>query len=113
MLPAFRSLSLFGALLLAATGGYAVAQSALPPCPEQGNAPCHKCWGTRLFPDEGLYVGEFLYVMGESLRHGQGIEYRPDGAVGRAGQWAYGQLARPHAIEPGDFPFNPAPTPAR
>jgi hypothetical protein len=63
-----------------------------------------------MFPDEGLYVGEFLYVMGESLRHGQGIEYRKNGDVSRAGDWAYGRLVRAHSIESGLFPSNPAPT---
>jgi len=109
MALAISLLRLFSALLLAVTAGFAFSQSPLPPCPMQENAPWHRCWGTRMFPDEGLYVGEFLYVMGESLRHGQGIEYRPNGGVGRAGEWAYGRLVRAQSIDPGHFPSNAVP----
>ena len=106
------------AVLLCVAHG-AMAQSQLPPCPQDKMVVWSDCYGELTFYN-GNYVGEFkdnryngqgIYrrafpqyekYIGQfegDRKHGRGIEYREDGSVARAGVWNRGVFVRAESIE--------------
>jgi hypothetical protein len=57
-------------LLLWLAGAPALAQSALPPCPNDPNVRWHACQGRYTWTNGDVYVGEWL----DDKRHGQGSD---------------------------------------
>jgi len=74
---------------------------ALPGCPPGARTPWHACVGTFTLPSGERYVGEYQ----NDRRHGEGIEYRPDGSVNLSGLWANNGIAKTYPIDPKRFPF--------
>ena len=61
-----------------------------------------RTFGTFIWPDGSKYVGEWK----DDLRHGQGIQYLPNGSVRQSGNWRDGELVQSFAINTNRFSFN-------
>ena len=91
---------LFRFALLCLVAGSTLAQSYLPPCPQNGT--WHNCHGTHVRPDGVTYVGEYQ----NDQRHGNGIEYWANGAIIRSGLWSNSTLTRSYSIDASRFQLN-------
>lgn len=83
----------------------ATSQSSQAACPaSQVHSSWHNCVGTRVWPSGARYVGEWR----AGRQHGEGIEYKADGTVDRAGRWDNGPLITAYFVEPRLYPFEGA-----
>jgi hypothetical protein len=72
--------------------GNVLAQSNLPSCPKNGT--WNNCFGVHVRPDGITYVGEYQ----NDQRHGNGIEYWPNGLISRSGLWSNSTLAKSFSL---------------
>ncbi len=80
----------------------AAAQSQLPVCSFPVGQKWTDCFGTQIFSNGSMYVGEFK----DGSFNGQGMEYYPNGSIRRQGRWENGNLVQSFAVDTQRFPFN-------
>jgi len=118
----FGLAAILGSLALCGT---ADAQSGLPACPKAYGLKWHNCYDTYGLPNGDSYSGQwkdntydgwgkFRFKEGNSYegfwkggyRHGQGIEYAPNGSIVYKGLWEKGKFVRSASVN------MPTPAPA-
>jgi hypothetical protein len=80
----------------------AAVQSQLPACSFPVGQKWTDCFGTQIFSNGSMYVGEFK----DGSFNGQGMEYYPNGSIRRQGRWENGNLVQSFAIYAQRLPFN-------
>lgn len=81
----------------------AAAQSQLPVCYFPVGQKWTDCFGTQIFSNGSMYVGEFK----DGSFNGQGLEYYPNGSISKQGRWENGNLVQSFTVDAQRFPFNP------